>query len=54
MDLVHYSLLIVYFDNGWAGTGGMFSFTAGTGIPCLMNFIHSPTPSSFPEPGWPE
>jgi hypothetical protein len=49
---------IVYFDNGWAGneagTEGMFTFSAATGIPIPLRVIYSPIPTSFPEPGWPK
>jgi hypothetical protein len=45
---------VAYFDNGWAGTGGIFTFHAGGRILCPKVFMHSPTPTMPPEPGWPK
>jgi hypothetical protein len=46
---------VVYSDNGWAGTGGIFAFMAGTGVPIPKRFLRDeiPTVPEAGEPWWP-
>ncbi len=44
---------VVYLDNGWTGTGGIFSFNSVV-IPGPCKQIRDGTGSASPEPGWPK
>lgn len=43
---------VAYLDNGWAGTGGIFTFAAGGGIPTPKKPMHGEVPTQGGEPGW--
>jgi RHS repeat-associated protein len=62
-DPGHYAVRIefpdgfmVYFDNGWAGTGGIFTFQPGHGVPTPTRPLHLESPlmrgDGIGWPGW--
>ena len=43
---------VAYFDDGWEGTGGVFTFRAATGVTYITKPIDGERPSFGAEPGW--